>query len=208
MLILWFLSICIDISREGGIDFPGCQQKRSVFTKAVLPSAMLWSGDQTYRFFGDVEKTITCCTRVLVSIHCNWYSPPATLNCKILLDLRLLCPVSSPWPSWAECRVGAAGRRSPALWPVFLLWQRDCALRAGWLGVKRVESSPYSSPLGLQHPCHTAKRQSRWFLPPQRCTLEHAARLGQNWLCSGANARESGSAQLGKYARSLRNNKQ
>lgn len=134
MLILRFLSIYIDISTQGGIDFPCCQKKRSVFTKVMLPSAMLWSGDQMYLFFfqrcwKDYYLLHTCAgfhALQLVLISSDFNLPNPALS---VLRSSVLSPL--PGPAWAERGVGAAGRRSPAPRHVFLLLERDCSLRAG-----------------------------------------------------------------------------
>lgn len=41
MLILWILSVYIDISTQGGIDLPGCWKKRLLLEKTMLPSVLL-----------------------------------------------------------------------------------------------------------------------------------------------------------------------
>lgn len=133
MLILWFLSIYTDISTQGSIDFPCWQKKRSVFTEVMLPSAMLWSGDQMVFFFSEMLERLlpaagVCCFPSVTIISSDFNLQNPTFIC-----LAILCPVSSPCPCLgrAERRMGAAGRRSPAPRCDFLLLERGCSLRAG-----------------------------------------------------------------------------
>lgn len=134
VLTLYFLSIFIDISTQGGIDFPCCQKKTWSVHKSnpAICSALKW---WSVASFSEMVK------RLYPSARMCWF--PCITNSPYFQWLEFAksyFSVLSPLPgsAWAEHRVGITAGRSPAPCCVLFLLQRDCSLKAGNLGLKWV----------------------------------------------------------------------